>query len=375
MLFKQVIGHHHLQQKLKESVPAGRISHAQLFLGINGTGALPLALAYAQYVNCLAPTSEDSCGECHSCRKMQSLEHPDLHFSFPIITKQGRRPISAEYMKEWRDTLKDNPYLNYHDWMDVLEAENKQGNITAEESRDIIRKLSLKPMYEGFKIMIIWLPEYMGKEGNILLKILEEPPAQTLFILVAENEELILPTILSRTQLIRVPRISDNDLAPALVKTLSISDDAAGRLCNMAEGNYNDALKLFKASENNYTEEFIQWMRLCYKADMGAIIKWADGMAGTGRENQKNFLIYGLNLLRECLIKGQNLDGMVRALETEKTFIENFSKLVSVHNIGGLANAFNTAHYYVERNANPKILLFNLSLQINGFLRQQQISA
>jgi DNA polymerase-3 subunit delta' len=371
MLFKEVIGHAPLKEKLLGSLQAGRVSHAQLFLGENGTGALPLALAYAQYTNCQNPGPEDSCGICDACHKMMSLEYADLHFSFPMINrKPGSKALSQEFLPEWRKALLDNPYLDYMDWMEIIGAENKQGNITADESRDIIRRLSLMPLYEGYKIMLIWLPEYLGKEGNILLKILEEPPARTLFLLVAEDEEQILPTILSRTQLLRVPRITDADLRAALVQKLGIGDEEAGRLSHLAEGNYNLALKLFKEGENDYTEEFIHWMRICFRTDMAGILTWVDKMATTGRENQKNFLVYGLNLFRECLLHRQKLDSLTRILESEKDFVQKFSAFIGPDNIGPLSEAFSTAHYHIERNANPKILLFNLTLQVNELLKR-----
>jgi DNA polymerase-3 subunit delta' len=371
MLFKDVIGHQHIKEKLISSLKAGRVSHAQLFLGQNGTGPLPMALAYAQYVNCANPQPDDSCGVCDSCRKMMSLEYPDLHFSFPVVPrKSGSKPVSNDYLPEWRKMLKENPYMVYSEWMDAIEAENRQGNITAEECREIIKKLSLKPMYEGHMIMIIWMPEQLGKEGNILLKTLEEPSENTLIILVGENEELVLPTILSRTQLLRIPRISDPDLSVALQDKLNISPEDAGRLVAMSDGNYNTALRLYSAEENNYTEEFISWMRLCFKPDMGGVLKWVEKMATTGRENQKNFLLYGLNLFRQCLLQREGLPQLTKVLDSEKDFIRGFANFVGPANIQELSEAFSTAHYHIERNANPKILLFNLSLLVNELLQR-----
>jgi DNA polymerase III subunit delta' len=371
MQFKDVIGQAHLKIKLLNNLKSGKISHAQLFLGETGSGSLALALAYAQYVNCTNPGDEDSCGECDNCRRMTTLQHPDLHFSFPVISKKsGSKPVSADYIDEWRKTVLDNPYLDYAQWMQIIEAENKQGNITAEECREIIKKLSLKPMYDGYKVLIIWRPEYMGKEGNILLKTLEEPAERTLIILIAENEESILQTILSRTQMQRVGHVSMNDLQQALMQKLTIKADEAGRIAHLADGNYNTALRLFEAEENNYTEEFIQWMRACFKPDMGAIIKWVDAMATTGRENQKNFLLYSIGLLRECILSNQGISILNNLLESEKDFVSKFSGFIGLDNIAGLNEAFSTAHYHVERNANPKILFFNLSLTVNELLQR-----
>lgn len=376
MFFREVIGQDRIKARLIESVKANRVSHAQLFVGRNGTGTLPLALAYAQYVNCHNPSPEDACGVCDSCRKMQHLEHPDLHFSYPFISKKsGGKTVSLDYFAEWKKALLENPYLDYPDWMDILEAENKQGNITAEECRDIIRKLALKPMYEGYKILIMWLPEYLGKEGNMLLKILEEPPENTLFLLVAENEDMILPTILSRTQTLRVPKIQDEILQQALTERLGIDSEEAGRIANLSEGNYNTALALYREGENNYTEEFVSWMRACFKPDMAAILAWVEKMAGTGRENQKNFLSYSIRMFRESLLINQEAGRIGHLLDSEKDFISRFAAQIGPGNIFELNEAFSRAHYHIERNAHPKILFFNLSLQVNELLQRQKRTA
>jgi len=366
MLFSEVIGHATLKSKLLNNLKSGKISHAQLFLGETGFGTLAMALAYAQYVNCTNPGENDSCGVCDSCSKMMALTHPDLHFSFPVITKKaGSKPVSADYIDEWRKTIFDNPYIDYAQWMQIIEAENKQGNITAEECREIIKKLSLKPMYDGYKVLIIWLPEYMGKEGNILLKTLEEPSPKTLIILVAENEENILQTILSRTQLQRISGINFDDLQASLMKKLDQGADEAGRITHLSDGNYNTALRLFEAEENNYTEEFIKWMRACFKPDMPVVLKWVETMATTGRENQKNFLLYSIGILRECLLQNQGINQLNHLLESEKDFASKFSAWIGPDNIAELNEAFSTAHYHIERNAHPKILFFNLSLLVN----------
>jgi DNA polymerase-3 subunit delta' len=376
MLFSEVIGQDAIKEKLIGSVRAGRVSHAQLFLGKNGTGTLPLALAYAQYVNCTKQGETDSCGTCDSCRKMMHMEHPDLHFSYPVVTKKsGSQPISLDYIEEWRKVLKTNPYLSYADWMNEIEAENKQGNITAEECRDIIRKLSLKPLYEGYKIMLIWMPERLGKEGNILLKILEEPPAQTLFLLVAEDEEQLLGTILSRTQVLRVPAIENNDLKQALQTRLELDSEKAGQVAHLAEGNYNTAMQLVNEVENDFTQTFIDWMRACFRPDMPVVLKWVDGIAGTGRESQKNFLLYSLRMLRESMLVSSRVPVLTHLSESEHEFIQKFSAMIGPANAAELMNAFSQAHYHIERNANPKILFFNLSLLVNELLQRQKARA
>ncbi len=373
MLFKDVIGHQHIKERLINSARTSRVSHAQMFIGQNGTGALPLALAYAQYVNCKNQQENDSCGECDPCRRNKTFEYADLYFSFPVITKKpGSKPTSADFLPEWRKALTENPYMSYADWMETIADENKQGNITAEEARDIIKRLSLKPMYEGFKIMLIWMPEKLGKEGNILLKILEEPPANTLFLLVAQDEQQILPTILSRTQIIRITSIESEELVKSLQEKLEMSAEEAGRIAYLAEGNFNMALQLSRDTTNNYTDDFITWMRICFKPDWPAIVKWVDNMAANGRENQKNFLVYGLRLLREAFLLNKNLPELTHLLSSEKEFITRFSPHIGQENITELSEAFSTAHYHIERNAHPKILFFNLSLQVNGLLQRHR---
>ena len=377
MFFRDVIDQSFIKQKLIHAVNEGRVAHAQLFLGENGTGGLPLALAYAQYVNCTNRQETDSCGECPSCHKMMTFNHPDLHFSFPFISTKsgGSNTESTEYYKEWKEAITENPYLNYTDWMDAINAENKQGNITTHECRSIIKRLSLKPMYEGFKILILWLPEYLGNSGNILLKSLEEPPENTLFLLVAQNEEMILPTILSRTQMTRIPRLSERDITERLVAKFGLGNEEANRLALLSEGNYNDAMKLMQSTENDYSREFIEWMRMCFASNMPAILKWVDAMAGTGRENQKSFLAYSIGLLRECLLNNKQLPELNRVLESEKDFVSKFSPFVNEGNIYDLIKHFNESHYFIERNAHPKILLFNLSLLIHELLKRENVMA
>ena len=259
--------------------------------------------------------------------------------------------------------------------MDAINAENKQGNITTHECRSIIKRLSLKPMYEGFKILILWLPEYLGNSGNILLKSLEEPPENTLFLLVAQNEEMILPTILARTQKTRIPRLSERDITERLVAAFGLGNEEANRLALLSEGNYNDAMKLMQSTENDYSREFIEWMRMCFALNMPAILKWVDAMAGTGRENQKSFLAYSIGLLRECLLNNKQLPELNRVLESEKDFVSKFSPFVNEGNIYDLIKHFNESHYFIERNAHPKILFFNLSLLIHELLKRENVMA
>ncbi len=303
MLFENITGQKEVKNRLLRSVKDGRVSHAQLFLGHEGSGALPLAMAYAQLLLCKDKSGKDSCGKCPSCIKSEKLIHPDIHFVYPIaLSKESR--ISADVAGEWREAFLQNPYLTLHDWFGHLSAENKQPVIGVDESAEILRRLSLTT-YEGeFKIMILWLPEKMNVQAaNKLLKILEEPPDKTIFILVSENEEALLRTIISRTQLIKITRIADEDIKLALIEKQNISSSDAARISYLADGNYNTALKLIteKQEDNFYLHQFREWMRMCFKIDMAGIISWVEEIANAkvGREKQKEFLAYGMNIIRE----------------------------------------------------------------------------
>src|SRR5579863_2022493 len=252
MQFAQVVGQDQVRDNLTEMVRQNRLSHALLLLGHEGAGALPLALAFAQYVVC-ENKGADACGVCAPCLKAKQLVHPDIHFSYPVIPKKpGDKPVSTDYSAEWREFINQYPYGNAFDWLQFIGAENKQGNITAQECNDIIHKLSLKSFESGYKILLLWMPEYLGNEGNKLLKLIEEPPADTLFILVAENESLILPTILSRTQLIKIPFLETTDIEKALTERAKISAEQARQVASISEGNYREALQLLQHSDDDW---------------------------------------------------------------------------------------------------------------------------
>src|ERR1700722_6343612 len=241
MGFKSVIGQAHVKQHLADLVKSNRLSHALLLLGPEGSGALPMALAFAQYVVCENKKDGDACGVCASCMKASQLIHPDIHYAYPVIPKKpGDKPVSTDYGVEWREFVAQYPYGNAYDWLQFIGAENKQGNITAQECNDIIHKLSLKSFESGYKILLMWMPEYLGNEGNKLLKLIEEPPPNTLFILVAENESSILPTILSRTQLIKIPLLDVIDIEDALIDRAKISPEKARQVASISEGNYRE---------------------------------------------------------------------------------------------------------------------------------------
>lgn len=373
MKFQDVIGQQRVKQELIRSVEEDKLSHAQLLLGESGTGALPLALAYAQYLNCENRQDNDSCGQCNSCQKSGKFIHPDIHFSFPFIAKKSEGyELSQHYLKEWRQALTDDPYLALDDWLRHLNAENKQVNINIKECTEIIKTLHLKTYESPYKAMILWLPEYLGKEGNTLLKIIEEPPDNTIFLLVAENQDNILNTILSRTQIIRVSRIDDEALAQALVTRQGLQQEQAHKLAAMAEGNYRAALTLLKEGEKDNEEQLKQWLRLSYagvvqeKPEMVKLVKWVEEIAKVGRENQKGFLKYALHFFRELLMLSLNPNGETRLLDSEREFAQRLLKGIAfdAERLQMINQLMNDAFYAVERNANAKILFLNLSIRV-----------
>lgn len=374
MQFKHIVGQQHIKNKLIQTVKNGRISHTQLFLGAEGVGALPLAVAYAQYINCPNATDEDSCGTCPSCVKFTKLVHPDLHFTFPTIAIEKKK-LSNEFIAEWREAFIANPYLSELDWILNLDSEGKkQGNITAEECRDIIRKLGLKPYEAKYKTVIIWLPEYMRTEGNILLKLLEEPPEQTLIILVAQDADKVIATILSRAQTMRVPRLQEHEITAYLMDKFEATAEVAGAIARIAEGSVVQATGLIKAGHANYFEMFTTWMRLCYNSrkEIEGLSSWVEKAAGEGREFLKSYLTYCQHMLRSCLVYKFGDPKLLRLNEQETAFIQRFSASLTETNIGPIVQEINKSTMHLERNADLKITFLNLSLYIGRLLDKQK---
>jgi DNA polymerase-3 subunit delta' len=375
MQFKDIIGQEVLKQSMVDTIRQGRVSHAQLFLGPLGHGGLPLALAYAQYLACTDKGEHDSCGTCPSCIKAQKLIHPDIHFSFPFPALEGRKTC-VEFITEWREVLLDEPYLSLGNWLLKFNAENKQANIPITECRDIIRRLNLRSFESEYKVMIIWLPEFLGKEGNTLLKILEEPPDNTVFLLVAEKHDQILNTILSRTQMQKIHSIEIDQLAIALAERFTLSSEDAMRIAGLANGNYIEASILAQHSVNEQANLFREWVdMLLGKNDPIALVNWVDTFAAAGREGQKNFFSYGLHLLEE--LTRMNIYGrdskLLNAAELQLArrilfLAQDNSSMQEVY------KTFNEAHYYVERNAHPKILMLNLSVKLGHLFRQKKVT-
>ena len=393
MLFKNVIGQPSVKQHLVEMVQHNRISHALLFLGKEGSGALPLAMAFANSVSLLpasrgrgevslfgepveikipdTPAEADAWMQKQpSFQKAAGMVHPDIHYSYPVITKKaGSPPLSTDYITEWREFLQQFPYGNIYDWLQFIGAENKQGNITAQECNDILRKLNLKSFESGYKILVLWMPEYLGKEGNKLLKMIEEPPADTLFILVAENEDAILNTILSRCQLVKIPALEAEDIAATLQARANISEDQARLLANASEGSYREALHLLQHSDEDYFNLLREWLNAILRTGPAAQIKVIEQIARLGREVQKQFLRYFMHLLEQALrlqiTTGAHQEAVLAAMSSgERDFALKLNRQISVEQKEAIAEGLDKASYYIERNANAKILFHALTIKL-----------
>jgi DNA polymerase III subunit delta' len=368
MQFKEIIGQNSVKTQLIRSTNSDRIPHAQLFLGPTGSGKLALAMAFVQYVFCENKTENDACGKCNSCAKVEKLIHPDLHFSFPFI---GSKNTSNNFLEDWRKAIAENPYMDINQWLQFIGAENKQGNINKDECLNIIRKLSLKSFEGDYKILIMWLPEYLGKEGNRLLKLIEEPPDNTLFILVAENQELILNTILSRCQIVKINQLSDEEVIDGLISKFEIEVEKAQSIAHLANGNFNEALKNIEHQENDNSKLFLEWMRKCYKGNGVELVAWVEKFAAIGRENQKHFLRYALHFLREYLIVKMTGNEKVRLQPEELKTAINLTKVIEFEQIQQMTKLLDDCFYYIERNANPKVLLLDASIKMNKILKNK----
>lgn len=371
MQFKNVIAQSSLKEQLISSAQSDKVSQAMLFLGVEGSGTLPMALAFAQYLNCENRQADDSCGACNACKKAAKLIQPDMFFTYPTI-KTGS--LSRDIIADWRAAIFENPYMNVVEWIARLDNANKQGNITANECEQIIKQHSLKH-YEGkYKIQIIWMAEFLKKEGNKLLKIIEEPPENTVFILVAENIEDILVTILSRTQVVKFPRLNESTVKENLVSRLGLAEEKARKLAQLAEGNWNAAIQLSQAPDEQSFNELYEWMGILLQRnkDLEAIQKlvaWVEKMGGIGRESQKLFLKHTLFFFRECLIYHTGLPSKLN--DDEKLLAQDVIKRVSLEEITKMSSLMNNLHYEILRNANAKIGLMSASFEIAGYLNSK----
>lgn len=377
MLFNKIIGQEHIKNHLQVSAENGRIPHAQLFVGKEGSGTLPMAIAYAQFLLCNFSADKEACN-----LKCNKLQHPDLHFAFPVTSNENvkKHPVSSLFLEEWREFIDTQPYASLFNWLKFIGVENKQGIIGVDEAEDVVKKLKLKSYEGGFKVMIIWMAEKMNiAAANKLLKLIEEPPNKTVFILITENEEQIINTIKSRCQALHFPVLAENDIAKALINRENCSENEAIKIAHQAEGNYNKAIHLLNndAADLIFEEWFITWIRTAFKAKGNAavvqqLIGWSETIAKTGRETQKRFLDYCLQFFRQALLLNYKSDNLV-FMETKTGFnLSKFAPFVHSGNILDIEKELNDAMYHIERNGNAKIILLDLSMKLTRFLHKKE---
>jgi DNA polymerase-3 subunit delta' len=407
--FAEVIGHQETKDRLSELLTADRLPHAMMILGPEGSGGLAMALAIAQNLVCerrsgrkeddgglfAAPSMfgemppvpkvgplTDACGECPACIKAAKFIHPDIHFTFPVVTVKGKNspPVSADYITEWRKALTDNPYMNAVGWLQQITDENKQGNITVNECHEIIRGLTLKTYESRYKVQIIWMAEYLREAGNTLLKVIEEPPSDTIFILVVENIEQVLNTIISRTQLIKMTAIEDTDLANYLMTQYEITDKIAMRIARISDGNLNAAIEYAGGVENQSDEMLKNWLSQCLRIKNAQaaepslkLLEFVENIAKIGRENQKIFLKYFLWFLRESNLiaiglTSEKLEG------PELEFAKKLATVLDPETTDRINKLINKVHYYIERNTNPKIIFMSTSFKLASIMRKEEVA-
>lgn len=374
MKFANVPGLSQLKTKLIQIVDSGKLPHAQLFSGPQGSGKLLLAYALTQYLYCTNKQPKDSCGECSSCRKISTHTHPDVHYSYPV-TNPGtstKKPISTDFIEQWRAFNKERQFFNIADWVGLTaKDENKQPNIYREETRSIISKLSLKP-YEGeAKTLILWMPEYLKNESNVLLKLIEEPPQKTYFILVAEDSDELLTTITSRTQLIKIPRYTEEETANYIKEKYNLEQQKAVQIGYLSEGDFRQATELVESVEDNFGSLFRDWMVACYTNNLIKAYEIADHVTKQGRVQSQLFLSNGLSILRESLLYAMVDNYTIKAEKEQQDFIKKFSTTLNAACIEKSYEQINEVIYHIKRNANGKLSLFHLSLNLRyNFVRK-----
>nr|WP_294935128.1 DNA polymerase III subunit delta' [uncultured Flavobacterium sp.] len=382
MLFQEILGQQHIKSHLTKSADLGRIPHAQLFVGPEGSGTLAMAIAYARYILCSNVSGENSGGNEACNLKFEHFSHPDLHFVFPVAANEDVKthPVSDNFMKQWREFITDNPYGSLFEWLKSLGIQNKQGLINVYEAQEIVKKLSLKSYEGGYKVMIIWMADKMNIEtANKLLKLLEEPPQKTVFLLVTENADDIMQTILSRCQVLDFKGLPESVIAEALVSKHAIDEKMALRIAHQAQGNYNKALQLLHKDETEFPFEewFVQWVRAAFRAKGNAaavldLTAWSEQIAGIGREAQKQFLHFCVEMFRQALLLNYESPSLVYIEPTvEKFKLENFAPFVNGNNINDIFKELSDAIYHIERNGNAKIILTDLSIKLTRLIHKK----
>lgn len=374
MFFKDIIGQEETKQRLIQEVSEGRIPHALLICGPEGVGKFPLALAYARYLSCTNRSATDACGTCPSCVKFNKLVHPDVHFVFPIVkSAKGKREVCNDYIAEWRKFILNNPYFNLNHWLNAIDAENSQAIIYAKESDEITKKLSLKSSEGGFKITIVWLPEKLHPVcANKLLKLLEEPPEKTIFLLVSEAPEMILPTIQSRTQRFNIRKINEGSIAQVLQEKYGIQQTDSLSIAHLANGNFIKALETIHLNEENqlFFELFVNLMRLSYQRKIKEMKLWSEQVASMGRERQKNLLNYCQRMIRENFIYNLRRKELTYMTIDEQNFATRFAPFVNERNVMGIMDELSEAQQHIEQNVNAKMVFFDFSLKMIVLLKQ-----
>lgn len=383
MKFSEIVGQNHLKNHLVNSVQKGRIPHAQLFIGPEGSGTLSMALAYAQYIICNNKGSENQGGSTACNLKFDHLQHPDLHFVYPVATTDSIKSnaTSDDFLGTWIDFLKESPYGSVNDWYEAIGIQKKQGNISVHEAASILKKLILKPFEGGYKVMIIWMAEKMNTEAaNKLLKLLEEPTDKTVFILIAEDEKAILQTILSRCQVLHFNALNEQEIVQGLIEKENCDEVDAYSIAKQAQGNYNKALKLRYNITNEYPfdEWFVTWVRAAFRANKNArvvsdLIKWSDEIASIGREKQKLFLNHCMELFRQALLLNYNTSELVYMEPKVENFkLKNFAPFVNEHNILEIYQEIEDATYHIERNGNAKMIFTDLSIKLTRLIHKSK---
>lgn len=372
MLFSDIVGQEKVKERLIQLVRENRVPHANLFVGPPGAGKLPLAVAFAQYIMCENRGKSDSCGVCPSCRKVAKLVHPDLHFVFPTKTKEKSDEGADENSEKpddtistWRSAIIANPYFGENDWYEMIGMENKQGIISTATASEIIRKLGLKSFENEFKVIIIWLPERMNNQAaNKLLKLIEEPPEKTIFLLVSENPTHILKTILSRTQQVMVPPINRESVALALHGKYNLSPELAHDISRIANGNFYEAIRLKDQESNYFFTSYRKLMRLCYSKNVLGLLDWVDETASLGREDLKHLLVYSLRLTRETLVLNMGVEEVSYLMGEEEAFCHDFSPFITTNNVFSITDELVTAFECITQNGNPTVVLTHMTMRM-----------
>tara|TARA_B100002052_G_C15832407_1_gene576013 strand:- start:168 stop:1295 length:1128 start_codon:yes stop_codon:yes gene_type:complete len=372
MKFSDIPGLEEEKNRLIDSFSSNKIHHAILFFGQKGSANLSLAFAFATYINCENKRDFDSCGNCSSCSKMEKLIHPDVNIIFPVAptTKINKEVVSDKFIESWRVSFFQNPYKNVDDWFEFYGFENKQPNISKDEARNIIKKLSLKPFESKFKINVLWLPEYLHTfTSNALLKILEEPPGQTLFFIVSNDYQKLLKTILSRVQIFKVPRFSDNEIKMYLSKYAEVSESEVDQAIYLSDGDLNQSEKLLMAPQSNDLDYVMKWMRSCYSENYSDVNKQTDWFSSLSKIRKRAFMTYSLKLMREAMVSIID-PSLSRISENESSFINKFKMTLEQKSLEKIIMLIDENIRFLDRNANAKILFLDLSIKISNLFKR-----